>query len=207
MALPHSMIGVKAVSYVCGFAGSDCLAEAFEPAKKNQLATISNVSLPSPSLVVSPDPYKTRGVANRLGEIARVFRLGYIAKVANSIVRPIAVYVINLAFGGRAVSPQPNYALRGNSAPTKFAFFIPVAVYRGERLATRVAGVKHPRFLLAASLPRIKVVRQGIIPCQFARAWVIIKKTPNLLRIHSGLLRLILGRNTYEGATQCALTP
>lgn len=162
----------------------------------------ANVRFPPSARFVKPYADDARIVAARYAEVSRIFLIGHIAKVINSVVKPIAVDVINLAFRKYAVDPKPDNPVCGYLSSSKFTLPIPMPISRGKRSPSSVSGVKHACLLLLRPLTCLKKAWEGVVPCQFTRHRAIIEKMSNSLGVHIGSPWLILDHNTYKGGTQ-----
>src|SRR5690554_4383845 len=104
---------------------------------------------------------------------------GRFSKVANAIVKPIAVYVVNLVLGPFAIVNRPHYPVREELLVVHSTDLIPVSAYRRERLFPREPCIprlscpftrehlRRPR--LPVQLPGLRLVPQKL--AQLFRGW------------------------------------
>lgn len=202
MALTHPMVFVKAVFDVCGVSGGECIPKAFKAAKKNKLSVHPYIGLPArPSRIVS-NTDKAGLVSLGGAHVSSVVLLGYLAKVLYSIVKPIAVDVVNLIFGKLTVNPKPRDPVCGYGLSVYRARLVSMAVHGCERLAASVASVEHSRFLLWRSLSRLKVVWKCVIPEEFASKRAVGYKLSKFINVHRFSFWLTPEHNTCNGGVQ-----
>jgi len=202
MFLSHTMVGVKPILKVCGLSSGHGITEAFKSAKKYQLFCNANVSFPARPRGVVPYAHNSRFIPLGNSNVARVFKLGNIAKVFNSVVGSVAVNMVNLSAWFLPMDPCPSHSVSSNSIISIRPRFVPVAVYCGKRARASITGVKHPTFLLWRSYALLKMLGGHVPPCEIARMRVVVKKTANFFNIHCKPLWLIHGCNTLKGGVQ-----
>ena len=202
MVLSHAVVWVKPVLKVRGLSSRYGVPEAFKPAKEPEFSVNADVALPSRSGWVVSDANKPRLVSLGDAQVSRVFSLGNLSEILDSVVRSVAVDVINLINRLSAMNPSPSHSVRSNHFASIMPRFVSVPIHPCERRTSSVSAVKHSAFLLWRHCSLRKVLRRHVFPSEIPGKRIVVKKAANLFDAHSKPLWLIPECDTLEGGLQ-----
>ena len=144
---PFPMVNMEPVFQIRIGPSGNGLINRVEPTKKDKLFVDANISNPFFSFLAKPNADNARRVSFANAHVSGVFRMGYVAKIAYTVVCSNA---INVVYFIRRVAKNVNpcKSMCGNLSFANFPFIVSIAVNGCERLSSGISSVKHTAQLL-----------------------------------------------------------
>ena len=178
-----TMVFMKKELGFCGFSRSKRMFNFVKPSKKNQFSIHSDVCGPFVSSALKSNSDVSREVSDGKSHVLSVFGFRDRPEIANSVVRPDAVDVVNVVWDN-AIVYHPSNPMRGGSMAHDNGAFVSIAVGCGKRLFSRKLSVEHAAKHLRRSNLVFKHIWGGGVPCKNTSVGIVANKLPNAINVH-----------------------
>lgn len=188
MLLTLSMVGMKAMSFLCGSPRIESFTKALVPTKKLQDAINSNISLPPSARGIVPNSNNPRAISLGDSKVSAVLACRNASQVANPVVGSVPVDMVNF-LRPLPIGDEPRNAMRNCWLSSHCPRFISIAVDGVKCWASSIPCVEHSALLLLGPHAFVKHIWRCVVPCHVSRFRVVCDKLlGNLLGYHSRLL-------------------